>query len=153
MSKAETVSQQEARETEVDLPSPEPPSPPGVSNLTMKLVIQPPKRVIAGAKLQDPLVITFGVGGVEKPVPDLSFISDITEAFVWISLLSGDGQLLTPPQPTLLKGTYFDSIHRIEKPVGGDTQVVAYASFSDLAISEPGRYCFGVNIIDMEGYV
>ena len=115
----------------------------------MKLATQPPKRIVAETRLPDPLVLTFVVGSTDKPMPGLSSVSDITEASIFLSLMSEDGKELR----SSLRGNYVDSVHRIEQPQGEDAKVIAYATFSELAITQPGTYCFGINIIDTGGYV
>jgi hypothetical protein len=71
--------------------------------------------------------------------------------WAFLSLMAEDRkQVLAPPRNDLLEGIIADSIHELNSPQeGSSSQVIRYAAFKDLKISEPGKYCFSVNVVDM----
>lgn len=106
--------------------------------------------MVAGTALKEPIVVTFEVGKAEKGEFDVQTGPEITTSWVFLSLMSEDGsQCLAPPDQDLLQGRVADSVHRVLEEHNGDQSIVAYATFSDLVIYKPGRYCFRVSIIDM----
>ena len=117
----------------------------------MELAVAPPRRIAAGVKLEKPLVVTFSVSKAKHRafVPG----TDLSGIWVFVSLMTEDRrQSLAPPQSGLLKGQTTDSIHPIPREEVGEEQPFAYATFPGLEITRPGRYCFKVNIIDMNQY-
>ncbi len=123
----------------------------------MELAIAPPPKIAAGVTLQIPIVVTFSTTttpgdekqesqGAHEPVvlPDLSGVWAI------VSLTTPDmEQSLAPPRTDLLRGRTADSIHPINEEQDGERRTLAYATFSDIVITEPGQYRLKVNIIDM----
>ena len=115
----------------------------------MELAVTPPRRVAAGLRLEAPLVVTFNAPKYKKREVLPRGMNDLSGIWAFISLTTEDrSQILAPPQQDLLKGKMADSIHPITQN-GGRGQPFAYATFPGLSVSEPGRYCFKVNIIDM----
>jgi hypothetical protein len=111
----------------------------------MELAVRPPQRIAAGVTLETPLVITFKTPSVEqRSTPDPQ---DLSGKWANLSLVSDRKQKVAPPQGDLLLGRLSDSIHPLD--TADDRQPFAYAAFSGVSITRPGRYCFQVNIIDM----
>lgn len=120
----------------------------------MELAIRPPRRIAAGLELETPLVVTFSQSKAKGRVLGMGDVQDVSGVWAFVSLMTEDrSESLAPPQKGLLRGQTADSIHPFERDQGGDAQPFAYATFPDLAITRPGRYCFRVNIIDMNPYV
>ena len=119
----------------------------------MELAVAPPSRIAAGVALDPPLVITFvasAEGQRESNGTGNGRFNDIIGVWAFLTLVSADrSECLAPPRQDLLQGSLADSIHPIHQPQKGSDRVIGYAKFPDLAISEPGRYCFRVNLVDM----
>jgi hypothetical protein len=120
----------------------------------MHLAVAPPKTIVAGVPLTSPVLVTFEISETTKGKDgdELSSI-DFHGCWAFLSLVAEDRkQVLAPPRKDLLEGIITDSIHEIESPQQGSSssnQIIGYAAFKDLKISETGSYCFGVNIVDM----
>jgi hypothetical protein len=117
----------------------------------MHLAVTPPDTLAAGVALTSPVLVTFEVSDAAKENDGEGLSSvDFSGYWAFLSLLSEDRrQILAPPRTSLLEGTIIDSIHEPDSPQDGASQIIGYAAFKDLKISVPGRYCFGVNIVDM----
>jgi hypothetical protein len=116
----------------------------------MELAITPPRLIAAGVKLELPLVVTFRPSSVRRQVRGGREVSDFSGVWAFVSLMTEDRrESLAPPQKDLLRGHVSDSIHPLEQEEATEGQPFAYAKFPELAITRPGRYCFRVNIIDM----
>lgn len=73
---------------------------------------------------------------------------DLSGVWAYISLMNEDkSRSLAPPRTDLLRGEPAASIYPLASEADRDT--FAYAIFPDLEILKPGRYCFRINIIDM----
>lgn len=120
----------------------------------MKLAIPPPERVAVGATFGVPIVVTFtATEPTRESEPDFDAVSRTSGVWAYLSLMSEDrSQSLAPPNSDLLQGQIVDSIHPIMQAQEGDVQTIGYATFANLVVSEPGRYCFRVSIIDMNEY-
>lgn len=116
----------------------------------MELAIKPPRRIAAGVKLENPLVVTFSTSRSKGRGNGIAEMQDVSGVWAYVSLVTEDQrESLAPPQKGLLRGQTADSIHPFHRDEVGDGQPFAYATFPDLAITKPGRYCFRINIIDM----
>jgi len=125
----------------------------------MEFAIAPPSRIAAGVTLQTPLVVTFTTAtststdnekqenGATIAIPNLNGV------WTFVSLTTPDmQQSLAPPRTDLLRGKLADSLHPlhpIHQEQEGDRLIIAYARFSELAITQPGQYRIKVNVIDM----
>lgn len=117
----------------------------------MHLAVAPPETLAVGVALTSPVLVTFEVSDAakENDNEDPSSI-DFSGCWAFLSLVSADRkQILAPPRKDLLEGTITDSIHELDPPQDGASQIIGYAAFKHLKILEPGRYCFGVNVVDM----
>ncbi|KAJ9497680.1 hypothetical protein H2202_006713 [Exophiala xenobiotica] len=123
----------------------------------MELAVAPPPKIAAGVILEIPIVVTFSAAtspedgkqenqdGKEPIV-----LGDLSGVWAFVSLTTPDmEQSLAPPRTDLLRGRTADSIHPINEEQDGERPTLAYATFSDIVISEPGQYRLKVNIIDM----
>lgn len=73
---------------------------------------------------------------------------DLSGVWAYISLMSEDkSHSLAPPRTDLLRGDAAASIYPLAAE--SDRDSFAYATFPDLEITTPGRYCFRINVIDM----
>ncbi|KIW39091.1 uncharacterized protein PV06_08902 [Exophiala oligosperma] len=127
----------------------------------MELAIGPPSRIAAGVPIESPIVVTFAAAKPEnyktKDESDDDFedvegmmIADFDGVWVLVSLTTPQmDQSLAPPRTDLLRGRTADSIHAISQEQEGDIPTLAYATFTDIVITEPGRYRIKVYIIDM----
>jgi len=117
----------------------------------MHLAIQPPKRVAVGVAFRLPIVVTFTANdAIRDRDPSLDTVSKFSGVWAFLSLMSEDKrQSLAPPNTELLQGHVADSIHPLMKEQVGDIQTIGYATFRNLVVARPGRYCFRVTIIDM----
>ena len=118
---------------------------------TMELALSPPEFVAAGIPLEPPVVVTFTTSETEKRrSSEARRLDDVTGVWAFVSLMSADqSQSLAPPRTDLLLGRTTDSIHPVYQRQDGEAQTIGYATFTDLAVSEPGRYCFRINLVDM----
>jgi hypothetical protein len=124
----------------------------------MELAIAPPTRVAAGIPFPQPLVVIFTVADKENQVDNVDNVDgesieplpDLSGSWAFLSLVTHDLQLgLAPPRTDLLKGRTADSIHYVYHEQEGGRIVIAYVSFPELLITEPGTYRIKVNLIDM----
>jgi hypothetical protein len=123
----------------------------------MELAIAPPPKIAAGVMLEIPIVVTFSAatspedGKQENQDGNEPIVlGDLSGVWAFVSLTTPDmEQSLAPPRTDLLRGRTADSIHPINEEQDGERPTLAYATFSDIAISEPGQYRLKVNIIDM----
>lgn len=118
----------------------------------MHLAVAPPKTIVAGVALTSPVLLTFEISDAAKGQnSDNSTSFDFNGCWAFLSLVAEDRkEVLAPPRKDLLEGGITDSIHELDSPQqGSSSQIVGYAAFKDLKISETGRYCFGVNVVDM----
>lgn len=126
----------------------------------MELAIAPPARVAAGVMLDRPLVVTFSTstpavaeelieeGTLEKGQP--MALPGLSGIWAFLSLTSPDMQeSIAPPRTDLLQGRTADSIHPVYQEQEGEHATIAYATFPELVITQPGQYRIKVNIIDM----
>jgi len=98
--------------------------------------------------MEPPVVIALkapatrsGRGAAERDIGDVSGI------WAHVSLVTEDQcETLAPPRNDLLLGRTVDSIHS-----NPDDPTVGYATFTNLAIAEPGTYCLRISLIDMDG--
>jgi hypothetical protein len=101
------------------------------------------------------LVVTFTVTDKDKqdnPVDgdDPELLPDLSGSWAFVSLVTADmQQSLAPPRTDLLKGRTADSIHYLHHEQENGRLMLAYASFPELMITEPGTFRFKVNVIDM----
>lgn len=131
----------------------------------MELAVTPPAKAVAGVALRDPIVVTFSTPGRNhvrgrgrnRRTGDTSLVpslSDMSGVWVHVSLMSPDQhEMLAPPRTDLLRGRTADSVHPVFEDQPSERHIVGYATFPDLVISERGRYCFRINVIDMNMYV
>ncbi|ETN36402.1 uncharacterized protein HMPREF1541_08679 [Cyphellophora europaea CBS 101466] len=118
----------------------------------MELVIAPPNRIAAGSKLGSPLVVTFKASKLRRrPVTaEGGEGQDLSGVWAYISLMSEDkSRTLAPPRTDLLRGHPAASIHPLDSAAQRGGSSFAYAAFPDLTITAPGRYCFCINVFDM----
>lgn len=77
-------------------------------------------------------------------------LPDLSGVWAFLSLTTPDMQeSLVPPRTDLLQGRTSDSIHPIHQEQQVDRPMIAYATFPELMITQPGSYRIRVNIIDM----
>jgi hypothetical protein len=117
----------------------------------MQLAVASPDTLAAGVALTSPVMVTFEVSdeAKENDGEDQSSV-DFSGCWAFLSLVSEDRkQILAPPRTGLLEGTIIDSIHVPDSSQDWASQIIGYAAFKDLKILEPGRYCFGVNVVEM----
>lgn len=111
----------------------------------MELALAPPSRILAGIKLGAPLVVTFQASKLKRR-PASESDKDLSGVWAYVCLVNEDqSRILAPPRTDLLHGEPAASIY----PLPESTGPFAYAVFPGLAITTPGRYCFRINIIDM----
>ena len=125
-------------------------------SIEMELVIAPPNRIAAGSKLGSPLVVTFKASKLRRrPVTaEGGEGQDLSGVWAYISLMSEDkSRTLAPPRTDLLRGHPAASIHPLDSAAQRGGSSFAYAAFPDLTITAPGRYCFCINVFDMNRYV
>ena len=117
----------------------------------MHLAVAPPETIVAGAVLTLPVLVTFELSDTARgTIGEDPASLDFSSCWAFLSLVAEDRKsVLAPPRRDLLEGIIIDSIHQLDSPQEGSTQIVGYAAFKDLKISEPGKYCFGVNVVDM----
>jgi hypothetical protein len=119
----------------------------------MELAISPPSRVAVGITLDTPLVVTFNASemrGRRASEEEQGF--EMEGIWAFLSLVTEDrSRSLAPPRDDLVRGKRVDSVHRLHRDEEQDAknETVAYASFPDIAITKPGRYCFRVSVIDI----
>lgn len=116
----------------------------------MELALAPPNRIPAGTKLGAPLVVTFKASKLKRRPATAGGGDgrDLSGVWAYISLMNEDkSRSLAPPRTDLLRGDPAASIYPLATESGRDS--FAYATFPDLSITTPGRYCFRINIIDM----
>ncbi|EXJ94028.1 hypothetical protein A1O1_02421 [Capronia coronata CBS 617.96] len=119
----------------------------------MELAIAPPSKVAAGVSLHLPVVVTFTTAAAleEGTLEHESYaLPDLSGVWAFVSLTTPDmQQSLAPPRTDLLRGRTADSIHPVHQDQEGDRPTLAYATFRELMITQPGRYRIKINIIDM----
>ncbi|KIW12118.1 hypothetical protein PV08_09392 [Exophiala spinifera] len=127
----------------------------------MELAVGPPSRIAAGLALQSPIVVTFSpTKPNESKAEDQSdnggeimetmMSADFNGVWALLSLTTPQmDQSLAPPRTDLLRGRTADSIHPVSQEQEGDSPTLAYATFSDITITQPGQYRLKVSIIDM----
>jgi hypothetical protein len=119
------------------------------SPFEMELAIAPPTRIPAGIQLGAPLVVTFQASKLKRrpATAESEDGQDLSGVWAYVSLTNEDrSRILAPPATDLLQGNPAASISPLSpKP----NAPFAYAVFSGLTITTPGRYCFRVNVIDM----
>ena len=116
----------------------------------MELAITPPQQVAAGRSLEAPLVVTFRNSRTKKRASGVRESSDLSGIWAFVSLMTEERRhSLAPPQKDLLRGRTADSVHPLVIDDAEKEEPFAYVTFPDLVITRPGRYCFRVNIIDM----
>jgi len=118
----------------------------------MHLAVAPPETIVAGVALTSPVLVTFEVSVAARDQSgDGPRAIDFNGCWAFLSLVAEDRkQVLAPPRKDLLEGTIADSIHELDSlQEGSSSQIIGYAAFKDLKISEPGKYCFGVNVVDV----
>jgi hypothetical protein len=113
----------------------------------MELALAPPNQIPAGSQLGAPLVVTFQASKLKRrpAAAEGDGGQDLSGVWAYVSLMNEDrSRILAPPRTDLLRGEPAASIH----PLKSDGPF-AYAVFSGLTLTTPGRYCFRINIIDM----
>lgn len=114
----------------------------------MEIAVAPPRKISVGKVFDIPLVVII------SPLPDGNHNGhhdqNVGDLWAYVSLISAESQIcLVPPQEGLLQGQRADSIHPPSSSSEISNRIAGYAAFPDLKISEPGRYCFRINLIDM----
>lgn len=78
-------------------------------------------------------------------------IGDVSGIWAFVSLVSEDrSRSLAPPRNDLLIGSVARCIRPVLDETNPEDLTVGYAVFSDLAIAEPGTYCWKISLIDMD---
>lgn len=118
----------------------------------MDLIIRPVQVIKPGVVMNPPIVLALKApasrSGRNSAYRD---VGDVSGIWAFVSLVSEDqSRSLAPPRNDLLIG----SVARCIRPVLDGTHsgdlTVGYAVFSDLAIAEPGTYCWKISLIDMD---
>lgn len=117
----------------------------------MELAIAPPSRVVAGLNISQPLVVTFkSADGDKRENGGGLVLHDFSGVWAFVSLTTTNMQQnLAPPRTDLLHGRTVDSVHPVHREQEGDQVTIAYSTFRDLVITEPGKYRIKVTLIDM----
>jgi hypothetical protein len=116
----------------------------------MELAVAPPNRIPAGTQLGAPLVVTFKASKLKRR-PATAESEDLSGVWAYISLVSEDqSRILSLPRTNLLRGEPAASIYPLSHEA---SEPFAYALWPSLAITTPGRYCFRINVIDMNRFV
>lgn len=116
----------------------------------MAFVIQPRPSVRTGSTLFPPLIVAVQPRELKRH-SDAREIGNMGGVWAFASLVTDDATAtLAPPRTELLIGRTADSIHIAPSQPGSDHPDSGYAVFSDLAITQPGRYRIRVSLIDMD---
>lgn len=119
----------------------------------MELAVAPPSKIAAGVSLHLPVVVTFTTATAPddgKDEDEVFALPELSGVWAFLSLTTPDmQQSLAPPRTDLLRGRTADSLHLVHQDQQSDRPTLAYATFRELVITQPGRYRFRVNIIDM----
>ena len=118
-------------------------------NLT--ILVQPPNQVRPSRQLYPPIVVR--VEQQARQGPGGFYVGEPSLLWAWVSVVA-EGDETAILDPDLLQGTPVDSIQGLAASVeNGNTEwsdrVIGYASFSDIAIREPGRYKIMISLIRM----
>lgn len=111
-------------------------------SMSMELSGAPPARISAGRTLPQPMVVRMLASGSNNAYSDAT---DLNGVWAYVSLVSPDRrESLAPPREDLFRGKKAISIRPVSQG-----QVIGYAEFADLAVLQPGKYCFRINIVGM----
>lgn len=111
----------------------------GVEHIKMSFASTVPPRIGAGCVMTAPIVILLS-----QSEPATTATNDI---WVFVSLLPAESEGFVVED--LLQGQRADNAHSIGGVAGGEENSLAYASFSGLVISRPGRFRLRVTAINM----
>ncbi|RMZ91483.1 hypothetical protein DV736_g1281, partial [Chaetothyriales sp. CBS 134916] len=123
----------------------------------MQLAIPPPNRIAAGIALKTPLVVTFNASNLVGQDHSSKRDQDVGVSGIWaiLSLWTEDRRRnLAPPDTRLMQGTKTASV---QLAVPGDSKhqldkdIYAYVTFPGITITQPGRYCLMVSVVDLNG--
>jgi hypothetical protein len=126
--------------------------------VTMELAVAPPPRVASGVNLGTPLVVTFSGSSVapedEQQVDGQAFtLPNLSAIWVFLSLTTANMEETSATRRgDLFCGKRADSMHQLYCEQYEDRPILAYASFPNLVITQPGSYRVKVNVIDMDEY-
>lgn len=122
------------------------------NDMTMEVILAPPAHVVTGSQFRSPFVVIFKTPGVN---PNENAAENQRSSFcgwwAYLSLMNEDSSTsLAPPQTGLLLGQPVAAIRPLQTPIEDQNRAFAYASWSGVTITAPGRYCLKVNAIDMQ---
>jgi len=118
----------------------------------MDLVIRPMQAIKPGVVIHPPIVLALKapVSRSERNSACRD-IGDVSGIWAFVSLVSEDqSRSLAPPRNDLLVGSVARCIRPVLDEPNPEDLTVGYAVFSDLAIAEPGTYCWKISLIDMD---
>lgn len=109
------------------------------NHIEMSFINAVPSTFNAGCVMGTPVVILLSRG--------VRCSTAMEDVWVFVSLI--DGSSGTSERDDLLEGRRADNAHPLLGYVNQTDNNLAYASFSDLLVSKPGKYRFRVTAIDM----
>lgn len=118
----------------------------------MDLVIRPMQAIKPGVVMHPPIVLALKAPASRSEKNSARRdIGDVSGIWAFVSLVSEDqSRSLAPPRNDLLVGSVARCIRPALDETNPEGSTVGYAVFSDLAIAEPGTYCWKISLIDMD---
>jgi hypothetical protein len=118
----------------------------------MDLVIRPMQAIKPGVVMHPPIVLALKAPASRSEKNSARRdMGDVSGIWVFVSLVSEDqSRSLAPPRNDLLVGSVARCIRPVLDETNPEDLTVGYAVFSDLAIAEPGTYCWKISLIDMD---
>jgi hypothetical protein len=118
----------------------------------MDLVIRPVQAIKPGVVMHPPIVLALKAPASRSEKNSARRdMGDVSGIWAFVSLVSEDqSRSLAPPRNDLLVGSVARCIRPVLDETNPEDLTVGYAVFSDLAIAEPGTYCWKISLIDMD---
>jgi hypothetical protein len=118
----------------------------------MDLVIRPMRAIKPGVVMHPPIVLALKAPASRSEKNSARRdMGDVSGIWAFVSLVSEDqSRSLAPPRNDLLVGSVARCIRPVLDETNPEDLTVGYAVFSDLAIAEPGTYCWKISLIDMD---
>jgi hypothetical protein len=118
----------------------------------MDLVIRPVRAIRPGAVMHPPIVLALKApASRSERNSTYRGVGDVSGIWAFVSLVSEDqSRSIAPPRNDLLVGSVARCIRPVLDGTHSEDLTVGYAVFSDLAITEPGTYCWKISLIDMD---
>ena len=118
---------------------------------SLTILVQPPNQARPGRRFYQPIIVRVEQRSGQNPRG--TCVSEPSLLWAWISLVAADDETVILG-PSLLQGNPVDSLQGLEASVeNGVTEwsdrVAGYASFSNIAIREPGRYRIRISLVHM----